>query len=393
MKNDTPPETEFRVFSDAEFRQANRLLRLPEDALEAVIRAAGDIRRLPEVYDYARRYDTRLFVTGERGRPDDGNVPSLREWLRDNPDLVGAVVLISRLPFMIDFYKSRGIPETVAVDTLSDLKLWMSHYHRAHGRWGLYQVRWHAGHLTGRLFRLGRLQFAPEAFSCGIRVYRSRRSGRVLALSEGGIRYTADGLRVLPGEETAGDVWTAAEKADGIHICGNPIHPLGYALSRVVSLDAREWEPVLAEGDRVLVLHIPADGRLDPSLCRESLRQATAFFARCFPSEAYRAFVCNTWLFDFRFQTLLPETSNIVKFQREFYLVPIADDDSQVFLRVFGEKPSDLSSLPQDTALRQAILRHYEAGKSLRSAAGFILREDLDWGRAVYQSGLRTPVF
>ena len=78
----------------------------------------------------------------------------------------------------------------------------------------------------------------------------------------------------------------------------------------------------------------------------------------------------------------------MVRFQREFYLIPIGLDGQGLLRSVFGDPPpQDLMALPRDTALRRAIADFVSAGKRLTPRAGgcFLLPEDLDWGAEVYR--------
>jgi hypothetical protein len=89
----------------------------------------------------------------------------------------------------------------------------------------------------------------------------------------------------------------------------------------------------------------------------------------------------------------LPTTSNIVRFQREFYLAPLPNaDDSQLFERVFGERPKDLSGLPRDTSLRRSVLDYVDAGGRFHGAGAVIFPEDLAWGQSVYRRGIRSLI-
>ena len=56
--------------------------------------------------------------------------------------------------------------------------------------------------------------------------------------------------------------------------------------------------------------------------CDASFAWAPRFFARHFPEDDYRVATCGSWLLDEQLAEYLPETSNIVQFQRRFRLVP-----------------------------------------------------------------------
>jgi hypothetical protein len=51
--------------------------------------------------------------------------------------------------------------------------------------------------------------------------------------------------------------------------------------------------------------------------------------------------------------------------------------------RVFGRYPVELDSAPRDTTLKRAILDLMETGGRMRSASGFMLISDLNWGGQV----------
>ena len=240
--------------------------------------------------------------------------------------------------------------------------------------------------LRGQLFQLVRLQFQPGALWSGAHVFRHGESGAVVALSDDGGRYRADGQ-----VDGAGGVfdpeggWTAGLEFREAEVAGTPIWPTGEAVRQEVSLPRSAWRQVLAPGDPVLHLHIPAGSPMDFDACGDSLRAALEFFPRSFPDLAFRAFACSSWLLDAQLDGLLPATSNIARFQREVYLLPGRGDGRSTLERVFGGVPADLRQAPRDTALRRAILDHLLAGRHLRNGRCFLLPEDLDWGAQVYR--------
>ncbi len=75
--------------------------------------------------------------------------------------------------------------------------------------------------------------------------------------------------------------------------------------------------PVVVPGQSGLNTHIPRDGPLDPDSCDESFTRAREFFPSRFP-EQIAAFSCHSWLMDDQLVSVLPESSNIIRFQRRF---------------------------------------------------------------------------
>ncbi|MGI5186097.1 acyltransferase domain-containing protein [Dactylosporangium sp. CA-152071] len=114
-------------------------------------------------------------------------------------------------------------------------------------------------------------------------------------------------------------------------------------------------------------LHVPDSGPLTLAAVDASLDEAQAFFPRHFPDEHYMHFACGSWLLDPQLLEFLPETSNIVRFQRRFELEPYEepegiDADVEVRRFVFRDLSTPLELLPQDTALRRAVVRHFQVG-------------------------------
>lgn len=300
--------------------------------------------------------------------------------------MLPALMLVAGIPKIRQAHTARNIPEAVTRDTLSDLEVWMRTFKRQNGHWGLMNLRWLSNHWHGRLYRLGRLQFMQGRFPDKIRGFRESGTKRVLALAEPGpVRYRRDGLADGTQEVFDPEAWTPTLTMTPEAITGHPVDPAGYILKHTITLPSREWQQVLAPGDPMLDIHIPEGGPMDFDACGQSLKEAPAFFARHFPENpAPVTFYCGTWFFDSQLQAILPPHSNIIRFQREFYLYPMRSTDEETFRRVFGSKPTDLRTAPRDTSLRRAILDFTLAGHHLRCAAGFRLLSAPPWGAAAF---------
>lgn len=127
------------------------------------------------------------------------------------------------------------------------------------------------------------------------------------------------------------------------------------------------------QGDPSLGVHIPESGPLTPEACDASFLRARDFFATYFPEERPSIAICNSWLLDDQLAAYLPPTSNIVRFQRRFHMLPGGHpaDDSVIHF-VFRMKPASLDDLPQRTTLERAVVSHLRAGKHWQSRAGWV---------------------
>ncbi|GLF98565.1 acyltransferase domain-containing protein [Streptomyces yaizuensis] len=132
-----------------------------------------------------------------------------------------------------------------------------------------------------------------------------------------------------------------------------------------------------APGDLTLDLHIPDFlGPLTPDACDRALAAADAFFARCHPEETYTTATCHSWLLDPQLAGVLPEGSNIRRFQERFSVHSERTEpaDSSVVGFVFGDSGLAVDSLPRRTGLERAIGDHLRAGGHWYTGHGWFAR-------------------
>ena len=317
------------------------------------------------------------------------SVDALDRFLEGDGRTFYLLILTSGLPGMEAIYGTRGIPYDVFRDTLGQLKDEIADLHQTHGVWGVAgpdRVQWYRFPLRGELFRLGRLSFQFGLFGWPVRVFRHQVSGSVVALAEGGVSFLPSGQANGPGRVDATGEWMSELTATDDGVIGHPILPTGRALSRTMHLPAVEWRQVLARNDPALYFHIPGGSPLAPDLCSESFGLAMEFFQRHFPDKPYVCFCCDSWVLNSQLQDLLPPSSNLVRFQREIYLLPHITDDAQLKDVILAGAPEDLGKVPRRTELQRSLLDFLTSGGCLHASAGagFLLPEDFRWGEQVY---------
>ncbi|MGI5894485.1 MAG: acyltransferase domain-containing protein [Candidatus Merdivicinus sp.] len=134
---------------------------------------------------------------------------------------------------------------------------------------------------------------------------------------------------------------------------------------KLFRLGRLQFEPVVNEGRIALNVHIPQGEPLVYEACRESYRQAYAFY-----HGMTDRFVCHSWLLSPVLQELLPESSNIVRFQKDFEITHYDPNDRQCEERVFGEISDDYGSYPQKTSLQRAVREKLLRGEPIGAAQG-----------------------
>ncbi len=325
---------------------------------------------------------------------DEFSFERVRAWPRVTHSLGPAggllylLALLSGFESMQRIHREHGIPEAIVRDTLSQIELYPRQTRDRQGYPEIipHLIAWLNNHFRGVIYRLARLQFQFGNSSYRIRVFRNDRTGQVVALSEDGVRYRPDGQVLRDGDDPAG-AWTAALSLAGDEIVGHPILPEGRARAEPVHLPADAWRQALAPGDPVLNIHIPGGEPMHYDRCGESFEMALEFFPRHFPDYTFHAFMCGSWILNSAIQEIMPDDSNLVRFQREVYLFPIGLSDSSLPQSIFDEEPEDLATAPRDTSMRRAYIDAMQAGGLVTGGGGcFLLPEDVRWGSQVYLS-------
>ena len=129
-----------------------------------------------------------------------------------------------------------------------------------------------------------------------------------------------------------------------------------------------QFVPKLSAAGWVLDTHIPATSSLTPEAVDASFAAAVPFFARHFPDCPATAFACTSWMLDPVIGELLPETSNLVQFQRRWTLAESGyrSDESVLYfafnVRSDPDDPIDPRTLTPSTSLQRAVVDHLAGG-------------------------------
>lgn len=326
-----------------------------------------------------------------------GDWSAIEEALGDEAGLFTLLIALGMVPLTRAWHRQLGVPEAVTRDTCRQVSCFCGNHERGRGgRPGIYfrQLLW-LRHYTrdNRYFRLGRFEYWGKPFSGGVVAYRRRDTNQVLALAEDGTRFDGDGfVDGIGGQFDEKNGWTATLVESDACVRGFPISPRGRAERRAVALDRNEWDRVLAAGDRILEMHIPAGGGMTPEACAASLRQAVAFFAQHFPDERPVAISTRSWIVNPQLEEILPADSNLVAFLRELYLYPVPSNGQDGLWFIFLQTPFDPSSAPRQTQMQRAILEFIEAGGVWHNGGMFILTVDVpQCGRQFYRKMGAAP--
>ena len=134
-----------------------------------------------------------------------------------------------------------------------------------------------------------------------------------------------------------------------------------------------EYELYEFKGEKVLSVHIPSDSNMKDEIVGESIAMAKEFMAKFYPEYAGCKMYCESWLLAPKLQELLPETSNIVKFQKRFELFAEDYEDTGCVYWVFPvPKGTPFEELPVKTSLQRKMKDILLAGGGIGWGEGFI---------------------
>ncbi len=377
---------------------------LSEDYIVRNSRLAGiDNENIQYIVGTAKKINAspclrRLFVHGHyllfRRENSPGDIgmdfPDMRSVLPDEGYTYNLLLALSAMDVSKKYFQSKGMPEDVMLGAFKDISIWVSHYKQNFSHIGLSPqiLNWERNLLLGDLFRLGRLQFHIRPFGGRITVFRNKATQQIQAFVNNGIKINSAGSYDGVDGQYDENAWESALTEDHQQVTGNPLTPRGTVMKKTVSLNLAEWDKVLEMYDPVLDIHIPAGERMDMQSCSDAIDYSIKFFTQYFPEKTYKGWACNTWLFDNQYETILADSANIVKFQREFHLYPLGASGDEALRRIFGENVLEkgIDQAPRESSMQKAVAEFIEQGGRLRQAGGFFLKEDLPWGSQHYRN-------
>ena len=211
-------------------------------------------------------------------------------------------------------YKEKQIPDTVFYDTMRDITVWARTAKQSENIDGLIEIGWLRQSLYLHMFRVGRLQY-----------------------QFGKIDFRA--LHIPPQSQK---------------------------------------QIPFSQGDRVLFIHIPEDGKLDFDLCTSSVFAARTFFATYFPQYHFAGFACESWLLDENNRRFMRAGSNILRFFDLFDgVVETLPKNHELLRRLWHEKRASkrkTANLPENTDLQRRAKAYLLAGGTTHNGFGYLLK-------------------
>lgn len=288
-------------------------------------------------------------------------------------DTTLAAVMAYCLPAAIGVMADQGIPDPVIEATLRDFAIWADVYREKTGREGIWELEWNLLSLTGRILRIGRLQYESTMFAEPCYLFRRHDDGTIMALAAPDIHELPEGRPQGTNGTRTDAGFTTALNLSGSELIGNAIDmDRGVALPETVRLTTNDMELLLAPGMPVTNMHVPADGPLTPSAVDDSLSQASALLDAL--GRRTPVAMCESWLLDPALERFAPADGNVCQFMRRFRKFPVRAERPMIMDRVFGWDSGSIRL--QDLSERTTLQRHLKAyllnGGTVHDTAGIM---------------------
>ncbi len=133
-----------------------------------------------------------------------------------------------------------------------------------------------------------------------------------------------------------------------------------------------EYELGVADGKKVVKLHIPSDATITLEKCDESLCEAKEFIRTKFYDYAECDWTCNSWLLNPVLKELLQEDSNILRFQERFRILSCNEEGDEFLKWVYKRNDYLLDKLPENTTLQRNMKKYLLSGGKVGDAFGIM---------------------
>lgn len=274
--------------------------------------------------------------------------------------------------------RRRGVPEVYDLDIPERMTRKQLRKYVETGDINFDDYPWDMNFYCCDIFLMDRFYFIPYRWEGAPHAWRSRESGAVTALWEGGVKVRRDGqldgVNGIRDPEAFETVFCETEDT----VTGNPVSPDGYILPQAVTLDKRQWTQAIRDGDYLLALHIPGGMGYTPQRVKRSCEMAMRFYERYFPEYRYIGFWSESWLYDPGLAALLAPERNIIRVQRQFYRYPTMEGDDMTRLEVLGDAKADYRALKPRNSLEKGLFAAWDRGERFHDTGMFLLKEEME---------------
>lgn len=132
-------------------------LQFPAESVPVLTSALAALKELPALEEACAHFT-------EDGRDPTALLASLAEATGIPQATVAMVCLVQAVPRLQKLYERKGIPQEILWDTLIDLTCKLREHHDLEGVWGTDAITWYRRVFTGKIIKLGRMEFEPITY-------------------------------------------------------------------------------------------------------------------------------------------------------------------------------------------------------------------------------------
>ncbi len=336
------------------------------------------------------------------------------------------LILLACVPVSEKEMIRRGIPYEYYQDIPHRMLRDQLKRYKETGRIDVEDMPWKMNFYTLTIFLLDRFLFIPYCHGERFRMYRSNKTGDVIALNEAGCTYDAEGQLLdwgFPEEEEDEESKSVSEEYSERHGAGDPetsenglkngnyyshrkaasdetfvttldetedsitgyyMNPLGFTENKKITLDKSEFKPALKENDWLIALHIPGGEGYTPERMHSSMVMALDFFKKYYPELDIKGFWSSSWLYDERLRLILGDGRNITNCQNLMYRYSDGEDGSMLYVHLFKDMKNSLEDYDCSSTLQKEAKRYLLAGKRFCTTGMMILSEEAYSGRVYF---------
>lgn len=126
----------------------------------------------------------------------------------------------------------------------------------------------------------------------------------------------------------------------------------------------------ISKGDTCIYVHIPAGTPLDYEECEAAYETARKFFKKHFQFDPV-IFYCGSWLLHPWLAEVLPASSRIIQFQKQFQLADVVQDETTVRNWLYDHSDAPFEDLPENTSLQKAGKQRFLNGLPMGYGRGY----------------------
>ena len=127
-----------------------------------------------------------------------------------------------------------------------------------------------------------------------------------------------------------------------------------------------EYELLDHDGVGKISLHIPSDANLQIG----DIASVYPFLQRYFPEYSNADILCDSWMMVPALQELLPSSSRILKFQNQFDIQRVDEENPAFMDWIYNSREIPLEDLPENTTLQRKVKAHLLSGGKIGWALG-----------------------